>query len=128
MDYHYAYLSFLSYVNESTQRARESILHSNDLNFLELRKERLELLVSMFNQLLLNINESDEIYHVISTHLGEIQILLNQYIVRISQLSEEEFLDDVNLFISKDTSNIGKYYVTYNENILYFSIESVFLL
>jgi hypothetical protein len=104
----YAYLHFLNYANENIQRTRESILQFNDLNFLELQKERLELLVSMFNQLLLNVDENNEIYHIALTHLEEIQVLLNQYIVRISQLEDEDIVD-LNRFISKDISNIGKY-------------------
>ena len=61
MNYHYVYLSFLNYANETIQRARESITQSDDLNFLELQKEQLELLISMFNQLLSNINKNNEI-------------------------------------------------------------------
>jgi len=108
----YAFLNFLNYANENTQRARESILQSNDSNFLELQKERLELLVSMFNQLLSNINENDEIYHITLTCLEEVQVLLNQYITRINQLGDEDFVDiNNNMFITEDTSNIGKYYI-----------------
>ena len=44
MDNH-AYLNFLTYANENIQCTRESILQSNDLNFLEMQKERLELLI-----------------------------------------------------------------------------------
>src|SRR3954447_2310771 len=125
MDYHYACLSFMDYTNETIQRARESITQSNDLNFLEVQKERLELLVSMFNQLLSNIDENNEMYRVIFTRLEEIQVLLNQYIVRISQLGDEEFVNDVNMFISKDTSNIGKYYMIYNANIYYIFLSNL---
>jgi hypothetical protein len=124
---HHAYLNFFDYANENIQHARESISQSNDLNFLEMQKERLELLVSMLNQLLLNINENNEIYHVISTNLEEIYVLLNQYMVRINQLGDEEFAD-VNMFISKDTSNIGKYYIIYKHILLYFFIKFVYLL
>lgn len=106
----YAFLNFLNYANENIQRARDSILQFNDLNFLELQKERLELLVSMFNQLLLNINENDEIFHVALTCLEEVQVLLNRYITQINQLENEDFVD-INMFITKDTSNIGKYYI-----------------
>lgn len=105
-----AFLNFLNYANENIQHARESISQFNDLNFLELQKERLELLVSMFNQLLLNVNENDEIYHATSTCLEEIQVLLNQYITRINQLGDEDFVN-IDMFITEDTSNIGKYYI-----------------
>ena len=101
-----AYLNFLNFANETIQHARELISQFNDLNFLELQKERLELLVSMFSQLLLNINENDENYRTITIHLEEIQVLLNQYITRISQLGDEGFID-INMFINRDTSNIG---------------------
>lgn len=105
----YAYLNFLNYANENIQHARES-LQFNDLNFLQMQKERLELLVSMCNQLLLNINEDSEISHTISTYLRELQVLLNQYVVQISQLGDEEFVN-VNFFILKEISGIGKYYI-----------------
>ena len=54
-------LCFLNYANETIQCTRESITQSDDLNFLELQKEQLELLISMFNQLLSNINKNNEI-------------------------------------------------------------------
>jgi len=102
-----AYLNFLNYANEKIQRARILILQSDDLNFLEMYKEQLELLISILNQLLLNISEVSESYQIILTYLRETQNLLNQYIIKISQLGDDEFLD-VGLFISKEISTTGK--------------------
>ena len=105
-----AYLNFLNYTDETIRHARNSISQSNDLNFLDLQKERLELLVSMLNQLLLNVSENNEIYHATSTRLEEIQVLLNQYITQMSQLGGEDFVN-INMFITQDVSSIGKYYI-----------------
>ncbi|CAB5203300.1 unnamed protein product [Rhizophagus irregularis] len=103
-----AYLEFMNYANEKIQRARQCIIQFNDnVNLLEVQEEQLEILVSMFNRLLLNISENGELYQVILTYLREIQVLLNQYMTQISQLGDEEFVD-VNLFITKKISAIGR--------------------
>ena len=105
-----AYLEFMNYANEKIQRARQCIILFNDnVNLLEVQEEQLEILVSMFNQLLLNISENSELYQVTLTYLKEIQVLLNQYITQISQLGDEDFVN-INLFITKKFSTIGKYY------------------
>jgi hypothetical protein len=114
----------MNYANEKIQQARQCIIQFNDnVNLLEVQEEQLEILVSMFNQLLLNISENSELYQVILTYLREIRVLLNQYMIQISQLGNEEIVDDVNLFITKKISTIGKYYITYVRcNYLYYEI------
>ena len=103
-----AYLEFINYANENIQQARQSFIQFNDnMNFLELKKEQLELLLSMFNQLILHIDENNENFLPILTYLRNIQTLLNQYIEHLSQLGNENFVN-INLFISKKMSKVGK--------------------
>jgi hypothetical protein len=76
-----AYLEFMNYANEKIQQARQFIIQfSDDINLLEMQKEQLELLFSMFHQLILHINENNENFSAISTYMENIRILLNQYI------------------------------------------------
>ena len=101
-----AYLEFMNYANGKIQQARQFIIQfSDDTNLLEMQKEQLELLFSMFNQLILHINENNENFLTISTYMENIRILLNQYIETLNQLNNE---NSVNLFITKEISNIGK--------------------
>ncbi len=103
-----AYLEFMTYANEKIQQATQSIVQfGDDINLLEMQREQLELLFSMFNQLTSHISENHENFPTISTYMRDIQVLLNQYIEILSQLDTESFVN-INLFISKGIINLGK--------------------
>ena len=103
-----AYLEFINYANEKIQQARWCIIQfSDNENFLEIQKEQLELLLSIFNQLILYIEVNSENFLTILTYIRDIQMLLNQYIEILYQF-ENENTNSINLFISKEISDSGK--------------------
>ena len=104
-----AYLEFINYADEKIQQAAQTIVQFNDnSNLLEIRKEQLEFLLFMFNYLISHINNNNENFLTISTYIRNTQILLNQYTETLNQLLNDEYFVNINLFISKKISKIGK--------------------
>src|SRR5690242_10038264 len=103
-----AYLEFMNYANEKIQQARQCIVRfCDDKNILEMQKEQLELIFSMFSQIILHINEDDENYSTVSIYMRNVQMLLNEYTEILNQLDNEDFVD-INLFITKEIPDVGK--------------------
>jgi hypothetical protein len=104
-----AYLQFIDYANEKIQRATQCIIQFNDdKNYLEMQKEQLEFLFSIFNLLISSyIDENNENFSTLLDYIRNIQILLNQYVEILNQLEDENFVN-INSFISKKMSKYGK--------------------
>ena len=76
------------HVIQNINHARTLLNQNDDVNFLELRLERLESIETMLSSYLQHLIEESLEFVTTTAHLAQVQMLVSQYKIRLEQLSD----------------------------------------